>query len=343
MRDDYLWDGSGEPDPDVQRLERLLGQFRHSDRPLELPEGVAPEKAARVLPWRARQWMPLLATAATVAIVIGGLWAALRVSAPGWDVARVSGAPMMNAARVTGSARLVPGGWLETDASSSARIAVGTIGEVEVEPNTRLRMLRARPRDQRLELARGTIHARIWAPPRIFSVETPSAVAIDLGCIYSLTVDSAGDTVVRVQAGWVGFTDKGRESFVPEGAMCVTRRGRGPGTPHYEDAPPELRDALARLDFDREEPEARGATLHTVLSGARGRDAFTLWHLLTRLRRDERARVFDSLAALAPPPAGVTRDGVLRGDRRMLEQWWDSLGLESTSWWRLWMGPVPRR
>ena len=32
MRNDYLWDGSGEPDPEVQRLELLLGRLRH-DRP----------------------------------------------------------------------------------------------------------------------------------------------------------------------------------------------------------------------------------------------------------------------------------------------------------------------
>jgi hypothetical protein len=29
MNDDYLWDRSGEPDPDVERLERVLGEFRN--------------------------------------------------------------------------------------------------------------------------------------------------------------------------------------------------------------------------------------------------------------------------------------------------------------------------
>jgi len=27
--DEYLWDGSGEPDPEIQRLEAVLGKFRH--------------------------------------------------------------------------------------------------------------------------------------------------------------------------------------------------------------------------------------------------------------------------------------------------------------------------
>ncbi|MCA1559304.1 MAG: hypothetical protein LC804_03195, partial [Acidobacteria bacterium] len=50
---------------------------------------------------------------------------------------------------------------------------------------------------------------------------------------------------------------------------------------------------------------------------------------------DERARVYDRMAVLAPPPTGVTRDAVLRGDRAAIARWWDSLGLEGTTWWGL--------
>ena len=34
--DDYLWDGSGPPDPEVARLEALLSPLAH-DAPLRLP------------------------------------------------------------------------------------------------------------------------------------------------------------------------------------------------------------------------------------------------------------------------------------------------------------------
>lgn len=30
MTDDYLWDGSGERDPEIQRLEFVLRRFRHN-------------------------------------------------------------------------------------------------------------------------------------------------------------------------------------------------------------------------------------------------------------------------------------------------------------------------
>jgi hypothetical protein len=50
----------------------------------------------------------------------------------------------------------------------------------------------------------------------------------------------------------------------------------------------------------------------------------------------DRDRVFDRLATLAAPPGGVTRDGVRGGSKEMLDSWWDSFGLGSTSLWRTW-------
>ncbi|HEV2884831.1 MAG TPA: hypothetical protein VGW36_08235 [Pyrinomonadaceae bacterium] len=72
MNDDYLWDRSGEPDPEVQRLEEVLSTLRYQPRPLEIP--------STLQVGRRRQFFPLLAIAATVAFaVIGlGVWLGLR-------------------------------------------------------------------------------------------------------------------------------------------------------------------------------------------------------------------------------------------------------------------------
>src|SRR6185295_97269 len=124
-------------------------------------------------------------------------------------------------------------------------------------------------------------------------------------------------------------------------AECHTRPGSGPGTPYYKEASASFKSALTKLDFQKLSAAEREAALTTVLSEARKEDAFTLWHLLTRTSGSERTRVYDRLAALVPPPSGVTRDGVLQGDRPMLDRWWDELGLMDTTWWRMWKGPWP--
>ena len=204
-----------------------------------------------------------------------------------------------------------------------------------VEPRTRLRLLDTRSGHHSLQLARGTMHATIWAPPNQFFVETPSTLAVDLGCAYTLTVDDEGAGLVSVLIGWVGFKWHDRESFIPAGSSCVTRPHIGPGTPYNERVSPAYREALATLDFNPRAPEAPNA-LTLVLRESTERDEVTLWHLLSRVAAPDRDRVFDRLAAFVAPPPGVTRDGIRAGNKEMLDAWWDALGLGSTSLWRTW-------
>jgi hypothetical protein len=343
MTDDYLFDGKGSPDPDVRRLEERLRPIGHAaskarrDR-LErefFPREIARRsRFARVAAWSA-------AAAAVLVAVLGGLRILTQTTRSGWEVERLAGVPTIAASPMTGTGRLSVGARIETDGSSRARIRIGAIGEAEVEPNSRVRLVQARPTEHRLSLEAGKIRARIWAPPRLFYVETPSATAVDLGCAYTLEVDGRGVALLRVLSGWVAFDDGGRESFVPEGAACETRPGAGPGTPWFEDAGTPFREALARLDFDRRDPSARSEDLSTILRAARTRDALTLWHLLSRVEGQERIRVFERLSELVPPPDGATRERILAGDRDLLDAWWDRLGLGVTTWWRLSKSPGP--
>ncbi|MET0647911.1 MAG: zf-HC2 domain-containing protein [Pyrinomonadaceae bacterium] len=261
-------------------------------------------------------------TFATVllALAAGGVWLYLRAQRSGWEVARVEGSPRIASGRINERGRLRVGEWLETDGASRAEIAVANIGQVEVEPNTRVKLVETRLTEHRLELERGTLHARIWAPPRLFFVNTPSAVAADLGCAYTLEVDDKGRGLLHVTSGYVALETESRESIVPAGAACLTQPGAGPGTPFFEDAPESFVESLAKFDFENDR-----ASLDAVLDGARARDTLTLWHLLSRVGHEDRARVYERLAALAPPPAGVTREGIDGLDRAMLDEWKTSL------------------
>jgi FecR protein len=325
VADDYLWDRSGPPDPEIERLERLLGRFRGSVRPASF----VPRPSTRRLP------IVYLAIAASLVWSCGlGLWHIVHVKTPAWAIQRVAGVPVIDAAPVGDSSRLAVGQWLETDRDARATVRVGDIGLVQVDPHTRVQLLDTSAGNHRLALARGTVHALIWAPPGEFFVETPSSTAVDLGCAYTLRVDPQGNGTIDVAAGWVAFEHRGRESFIPAGARCRTRVGAGPGTPYFPDTAEDFQASLSLVDFG--ERGRRERALDDVLARAGSRDAITLWHLLRRVDGNDRGRVFDRLAAFAPPPASVTRDGIVSGNRRMLDAWWDALGLGSTSWWRTW-------
>lgn len=71
MNNDYLWDKSGEPDVEVQELEDVLGTLRYQPQPFVLPEDVRTAGG--------RKWYPILAIAATIALIALALGIWLRV------------------------------------------------------------------------------------------------------------------------------------------------------------------------------------------------------------------------------------------------------------------------
>jgi hypothetical protein len=280
-----------------------------------------------------RQWfLKPLAIAATFALLLAGGWLFLRSfrtePPPSWQVARLEGAPRIGSTSIGDSGQLAVGQWLETDGASRAKLNVSNIGDVEIDPNTRVRLLESKPTEHRLELARGRLSARISAPPKLFFVNTPSGVAEDLGCAYTLEVDDDGNSLLHVTYGWVALQLRDRESVVPAGAACATRPGIGPGTPYFEDASESFRSALTKFDFtEGGDQSSKVLALEVVMREARPRDAMTLLYLLTRVNEDQRALVYDRMAALVAPPDGVTRKGVLNLDQQMLELWKRKLSL----------------
>jgi hypothetical protein len=86
MKDNYLWDRSGEPDPEVQELEEILGSLRYQPRPLRIP--------THVQAGHRRSFSPAWAIAAAIALcaVLLGLWFHFtrRETAPRFEARRDS-------------------------------------------------------------------------------------------------------------------------------------------------------------------------------------------------------------------------------------------------------------
>jgi hypothetical protein len=76
IRGEYLWDKTGEPDPEIQELEEILGALRYQPRPLEIPADVQVGDNRNFF----RRHAPSLAIAATIAMLLFGLggWLGLQ-------------------------------------------------------------------------------------------------------------------------------------------------------------------------------------------------------------------------------------------------------------------------
>jgi len=256
-----------------------------------------------------------------VAVVIGFMWSAYYGPRVLWEVADLVGTVRIDGDQIINLGRLGVGDTIETASSSRATVKVGMIGEVVLDPNTRVRLVSTRFTEHRLALDRGRIHAKISAPPRLFFVNTPSAEAIDLGCEYTLEVDDVGRGLLHVTLGEVALVREGREVYVPRYAMCESWPGIGPGTPFFEDASETFVRLLERFDFENGGEDA----LKALLSEARERDTFTLWHLLSSVEGNQRVLVLDRMIELVGLPAGITREDTLRLDPKTLDAWKEAM------------------
>jgi hypothetical protein len=260
------------------------------------------------------QFAPRVALACVLILAVGGSaywWA--RDTAPGsWEVAHGGDGA---------SRRMAAGQWVETRSGSTARIIVGTIGTVDVAPDSRVQLGEVRESAYRLALERGTISADIVAPPRFFILDTPASTVVDLGCAYTVTVGENGAGELRMTSGWAALEFKGRESLVPAGAICRIHPGSGPGTPYFEDASDTFKRAVRLFDND----DFRAAAVDTIIREARIRDTLTLWHLLSRVEGSDRVRVYDRIAGFEPPPTGVLREQILALDPDALREWREEL------------------
>lgn len=313
--DDYLFEKKGEPDAEVERLERVLRPLgRRDDAPFVAP--TAPPRA-RLLVWAA-----LAAVAATVIVAVTLRSGTTTPASP----SVVATGPKIH--DVTGNTAVGVGEWIETK-DADRQILVGNLGSVTLAAQSRLQVRHVSDAETRLYLARGSLEATVSANarPRFFQVDTDAARCVDLGCRYTLDVAPSGDATVRVVTGQVAFETATREVFVPAGAVAVARKGRGPGTPHFEDTRETLVAAFDAYDAAPELGDRRRELARAALDAVTdARDTLPAWHLL----QDPDAEIVRAAASRLEAVAGRCDVAATATPREVRDAWKERL--ESRCW-----------
>jgi len=293
MNDDYLWDKSGQPDSEVQRLEKLLGGYR-SAAPIPDFKRVAVIRRRPVWPFAVAAMLILCAILDVIRFYTpANRWRAIESSGNA-DVPH----SILRAGDVVRTER------------GSVRLQSRAVGTIDLGANTTVRLIENRSRRHRLALAAGTIHAKTISQPGVFVIETPKARAIDLGCEYTLSIAPNGGGVLHVIAGWVDLTQGYEQSLVPQGASAMIENDGSLTVPVFDDAVPPFHAAIRNHDMP------------AILALARPRDAFTLLNLFRVATPDERGMLYERLNQLVPAPPSITRENVRYWSPWSTELWW---------------------
>lgn len=310
--DDYLWDRSGPPDPDVERLEDLLRPLAH-DAPLD---ELRLRRRRRLGPWIAGAFA-VASAAAALAIVLRPDPQRPCGGDNGFTFTGQGGTVSCDGSQVV-SGMLPVGGMLDTGANQ-ALLRIADIGTAVLGAETRVRLDRTSTERHQLFLERGRMHARVNAPPRIFAVATPSSQVVDLGCEYEIQIDERGSGTIGVLTGKVELEHASGAVFVAPGRTHTRLlAGRRASLPLIEHASNAVTAAVAAWD-------ATGG-LDGILAAATPADAITIANL-AKIESPRRADVLVRLQELFPAPQQLTIVEAL-ADPVMFGMWFDEVLLQ---------------
>jgi hypothetical protein len=194
-------------------------------------------------------------------------------------------------------------------------------GEVAVAPNSTLRLLKFVDGEHRLALDRGSLHAKVDAPPRLFNVDVPGGKVVDLGCEYRLFVADDGRREVEVATGYVELEGGGRRVTVPAGARTTWHPQGWPRTPVDAKASPAWSAALAKF-----EDAPKDADAAALVALAEPRDAVSLWNLLPRAEEAQRTVLTQKLKELSgEEPAPWSADDLAKLEPKAVESAWNAV------------------
>jgi len=284
-RDDHLWDRTGEPDPDIERLEQVLAPLAHDRR--ELPLDLLPTQRPAPAP---RRW-PWLLAAALLLCAGGAAWLLYEPALAEGDAPR-------------------PFAALETPRT----IELGDLATLTLQPGSEVRFEHWRKDEALFSLQKGGLEAHVQptVKPRFFQIATALGRVVDQGCRFELSLDAQDRAHVRVTEGAVTFEFPQRTVFVPAGASTIVLANSGPSTPLFDDCSAELRKTVREVDefVEKSLTMKDGADLRrkgvamVAMACKVPRDSLPLWHMLFDTDETVRGEAEQALLDLVGPVGG---------------------------------------
>lgn len=241
-----------------------------------------------------------------------------------WKVSNIKGNSLIGDVAMSNIDSIKEGQYIMTNDSSRAELVIANMGRVIIEPNSKIIFVKGADGNNRISVEYGTIEANMKTDSKTFFVEMPSAVAMDMGGDYKLTIDSTGDGLVYVKSGKVEVQSDNRGAIVPAGNLVMTKRDLGVGTPFNENSSARFKNALMNIDFGK----CGGTCLNTLLNNAKQTDAVTLVSLISRVESQYKDEVYAKVANFVSPPKRIHSDSLPYFDEEKMNEWIDKIQAE---------------
>jgi hypothetical protein len=213
---------------------------------------------------------------------------------------------------------------------------VARIGTVTISPNSEATLIRTENNRHRLQLERGRLRAKVWAPPNYFGVYHDNFEFTDMGCEFDLQIDAPSTGKLTVLSGWVASQIGYRDVLVPE-HYSFAFSDEFVEVPVRTDASPEFRSWVNELASGTNDAARTAELSQQIAAAARDEDYYTLDTLLRRQPQLALSPLYPRLAAAYKvDPNESHRARWANGEREAMNEWWRQWPKQPKQWWLNW-------
>jgi len=229
-----------------------------------------------------------------------------------WKLVNLKGNALINGVK---SDVVNVGDWIQTDNESAVVLKIVNVGDISIEPNSKVRFIQSDDNVSRIEVSYGTVNTSTSQADK-FILQTSNMKVQDKGSSYSFKVDDKGNGVIYVNNGIANIESGDRKAVVAEGKFCMYKPEFGVGIPFRKDAKPEFQNALFQYDFNNGGTNA----IYSAIASAMPEDYYSLLNLIPRVDEKTKYLVYNKLGRIAPQGvAGVRLDSLDSFDDENIE------------------------
>lgn len=303
------------------RQEKQLQKARGALRKSFVSKTMVIYRKSSLLPPSGLNWNKILFILLPLLLIaVGYLIYDFQKNNSPWKVITVEGRVEINGLQ-DHSGKISQGQSLLTENSSRATILVPKVGNVEVGENSLIVLVKAKDGDNRILFRRGSINITNTSNMPDFSIEFKNYIVADRGGELNISIDDRDNARILVKYGFTEIEKNGDIIYLDDGYACEIRSGSRIGTPFRQDAPEEFRNEIVKYDYQN----GGENSIDKIMELASEKDMLTLLALIPKSPQVKRQLLFQAIANKFPPPAGVTRMGIIRGDSQMLYLWWQEI------------------
>ncbi len=237
-----------------------------------------------------------------------------------WKIKTAEGMIFING-KANNTGTISEGESLLSSDSSKAEILIPRSGSIVVDQNTAIILEKAKDGDNRIKLEKGFVTIKNISEESDFTIDLKNCSVSDRSGEITVSVDESENAKISVNFGFTEISYNNESYFLNERYVCDIMDGKKPGTPYSSDAPDTLMKEIKNFDYNN----GGENSVDNITSMARKSDMLTLLAIIPRSSSLKRVTLFQTITNHFPPPANVTRRGIMKADKKMLHLWWEEI------------------